>query len=120
MTTTMQLEVAILNIYDVSDMTGLSLDTLKSLQLSDAGPAYIEDAGCIRYTVEAVCEFQTKRSAAHKRLMASYSGKPVLQSPAPIVATVPALVGFGKPVSPARFARIGNGLYCRVGTRARV
>lgn len=63
---------ALLTIRDVSQLTGRSIDTLKFLALSGGGPAYIEQHGCLFYTVEAVREWQSRGRDAHARLMASY------------------------------------------------
>jgi hypothetical protein len=101
---------AMLSLCDVAQITRLSVDTLKALNLSGDGPDYTEDHGQIRYTLAAVREFQAQRSTAHKRLMESYGGVCAHGN------TVPALVGFAFGIADCPcVARIGNGLYCRVG-----
>jgi predicted site-specific integrase-resolvase len=61
---------ALLTIREVSQLTGVSIDTLKFLQLSGDGPAYVEEHGRVRYTVESVADWQAQRSVAHQRMMA--------------------------------------------------
>jgi hypothetical protein len=66
---------AVLTLKDVACILSLSIDTLKAMQLSHDGPACTQLAdGRIRYSMTDVLKFQAQRSAAHKRMMDSFSG----------------------------------------------
>jgi hypothetical protein len=107
---------AFLTIRQVSQLTHLSIDTLKAINLAGDGPAFTEDNGRTRYTPEAVRAFQAKRSEAHKVLMAAIGGG---NNPDIHGNTVPALVGFASGIADwRRVARISNGLFCRSGRKA--
>ena len=105
---------AVLTQKDVAGMLNLSRDTLRAMQLSHDGPAYTCEQGRIRYTREAVREFQVQRHEAHEGLMNSYR---VRSAPDARRDTVPALAGFASRIPERRsVASIGNnGLFCRVG-----
>ena len=65
---------AVLNEREVCDLTGVSVDTLRFFRLTDAGPAYIEAQGRVRYSVEAIADWQVQRSQAHQRMMDTFGG----------------------------------------------
>jgi hypothetical protein len=65
-------EGALLGEREVSQRTGVRLETLKYLWLIGDGPAYTEEHGRVRCTMAAVMKWQAERRAAHARLMASY------------------------------------------------
>ena len=71
-----QTDSAGLTIRDVAQMTaGVSVDTLKAMQLSYDGPEYVQlPDGSVRYTVEAVRKWQALRSEAHRQMMQSFGG----------------------------------------------
>lgn len=62
-------ETALLNERQVSELTGISIETLRFLWLTGQGPAYSEDHGRIRCKLSDIQRWRALRSAAHERMM---------------------------------------------------